>query len=344
MSDNFKRFQQILKLAAKGKKGARDMNREDARFALEFLFSEESHPVQVGALLTLMRFKGSTEEELLGFLDAVENHSRQLNHNNPGVFNPNGPYDGRGSSLNLSVAASILVSAANIPVLLHSSTDLPPKRGVTDAHVLEALGVPCLLEADHAEQNLTDKNFSFLHSSKFSFGIEKLRTVREILLYRSFLHTLEVLQDPGRSKFRVIGVAHAYFCEKFAAVVSGKGASRVLALPGLDGGPEAPLRPVTGIEIADGRQRELRLDPGEFGLPVLPVFESRNAKETAAITYEILNRKQMPERGAVLYNAGIRLYICNAAPDIRGGIRLAEELLESGAGLQKLESLTGSQM
>ena len=139
-SEAGERFRKRLIVTAKGRHGAKNMNRQEAKEALDFLFSAEAHPAQVGAFLTAMRFKAATVEEMMGFLDAMEGAATLVSPKVEGVLNCNGPYDGRKRALNLSVASAIVTAAAGVPVVLHSNTGLPPKDGVTNAKVLEALG------------------------------------------------------------------------------------------------------------------------------------------------------------------------------------------------------------
>ena len=80
-SEAGERFRKRLIVTAKGRHGAKDMNRQEAKEALDFLFSAEAHPAQVGGFLTAMRFKGTTVEEMMGFLDAMEGSATLISPN-----------------------------------------------------------------------------------------------------------------------------------------------------------------------------------------------------------------------------------------------------------------------
>ena len=341
MTEDAKKFQQLLRAIAKGKKGSRDMSREEARFCLEFIFSDEVHPIQVGSLLTAMRFKGSTEDELHGFLDTLESQSNAVAIKTDKLFTPNSPYDGRKNSLNLSVAASLVSAASGVPILLHSSTGLPPKKGVTAAHVLERLGVPVLLDGPEVARNVETKNFGFIHASQFNHPIEKFRRWREILLYRSFLHTLEVLNNPGRAKKRIIGVAHDHLAGKFARIAAARGAKHVLVLPGLDGADELPMQKVNAVEIKKGEETKITLDPENYGFSCSEKFSPEDANTTAKITEKILQGKAEKYKSAVIYNAGIRIYIAKDELSIEQAMTEAKQVLESGKPSELLNTLRG---
>ncbi len=283
LSERARAFQARLRSTAKGKHGAKNMTREEAREALDFMFSSEVDPLQISAFLTAMRFKGSTTEELLGFQDAIRDHSIQINPKVEYLLNTNGPYDGRVRSLHLSLAASLVASAAGVPVIMHSSDDLPPKRGVTTAHVLEALGIPAFLDPKAVEKRIETHGFGFLHAYRYNFGVERMRPIREKLIYRSFIHTSEVLSNPGNAKLSMVGAAHDTFLDRFADVQSGMGMEHVLVVQGLDGGDELPLKAITGIEIRNGKKDKIILDPENYGIAHKQHTPVKSAEETADI-------------------------------------------------------------
>ena len=62
------------------------------------------------------------------------------------------------------------------------------------------------------------------------------------------------------------------------------------------------------------------------------------AEENAAITKAILNGNDKgAKRHAVCLNAGATLYIAGKSDTMEKGVRMAEELLDSGAAMRKLE-------
>ena len=62
-------------------------------------------------------------------------------------------------------------------------------------------------------------------------------------------------------------------------------------------------------------------------------------EENAEITRKILRGEKGPKRDAVLMNAGASLYIGGKAENLKDGIRLAAELIDSGKAMEILEKL-----
>ncbi|MDA8093788.1 MAG: anthranilate phosphoribosyltransferase [Betaproteobacteria bacterium] len=340
-SEAGERFRKRLILTAKGRHGARDMNRQEAKDALAFLFSAEAHPAQIGAFLTAMRFKGATGEEMMGFLDAMEAAATLISPKVDGLVNCNGPYDGRKKALNLSVAAAIVTAAAGAPVLLHSNTGLPPKDGVSNARVLEALGIAAAREPEMVEQDIERKAFGHLHASRYLHGVERLKPIRQTLFYRSFLHACEVMLNPGGAKRSLIGAAHDTFLERFAYAAGQRGQERVMVVQGLDGGDELPLAPTPVADYQAGTVTLYTLAPTDFGLKEAAHQRCASPMETALRTEATLNGTDDAHADAVLFNSAVRIYLGGKTPSIEEGLRVARDVLGSGKAMAKLRELRG---
>jgi anthranilate phosphoribosyltransferase len=332
-------FRLRLIATAKGSHGAKDMSREEACEALSFLMSTEAHPAQVGAFLTAMRFKGAKVEEMKGFLDAMESRATLISPKVEGLLNCNGPYDGRKKALHLSFAAAVVVAAAGVPVVMHSSTGLPPKDGVTTARLLEALGIPAYREPEQVTKDIEEKGFGHLHASRYLHGVERLKPIRQTLFYRSFLHACEVMLNPAGVSYSMIGAAHKGFLDRFAQSAGERGQKRVLAVQGLDGCDELPLKPVAATEFVDGELRHSTLDPADYGLPHQDHHPCESPEETARIVEQNLRGERDDQVNAIVYNAGVRLYLAERVETIGEGVERARSTLISGEAAGKLSQL-----
>lgn len=335
------RFRQRLIATAKGRHGAKTMNREEAKEALSFLFSAEAHPAQIGAFLTAMRFKGATADEMMGFLDAMEGTATLIAPGSEHLLNCNGPYDGRKKALNLSVAAAIVTAAAGVPVVLHSNTGLPPTDGVSNARVLEALGIPAAREPAQVTQDIQLRNFGHLHAERYLHGVERLKPIRQMLFYRSFLHACEVMLNPAGAKRSLLGAAHEGFLERFASAAGQRGQERVMAVQGLDGGDELPLAPTPVADFQQGHIERYVLAPTDFGLKESKPHRCESAVETARITETLLSGSDDTHLDALLFNSAVRVYLGGKADSIEKGLSLARDVLGNGTALAKLRELRG---
>ncbi|MES9964675.1 MAG: anthranilate phosphoribosyltransferase [Candidatus Sedimenticola sp. 20ELBAFRAG] len=340
-SEAGERFRKRLIATAKGRHGAKDMSREEAKQALEFLFSAEAHPAQIGAFLTAMRFKGTRVEEMKGFIDAMEDASTLIAPRVDNLVNCNGPYDGRKKALNLSVPAAIVAAAGGVPVVLHSNTGLPPKDGVTNARMLDAMGIAAAREPATVERDIEEKGFGHLHASRYLHGVERLKPFRQVIFYRSFLHACEVMLNPAGAKRSLIGAAHESFLERFATAAGDRGQERVLVIQGLDGGDELPLAPVAVADYRDGVVEKYTLSPSDFGLSEARHHPCEEPAESAERAEAALAGRDETHMDALVYNAGVRIYLGSGTDTIEAGISLARELVSSGDAMKKLLQLRG---
>lgn len=338
-SEVARRFQKRLIATAKGSRGAKDMTREQARDALGFLFSNEVEPVQVGAFLTAMRFKGAKVEEMKGFLDAMEQAATLIKPGVKNLVNCNGPYDGRKKALNLSVPAAIVSAAAGVPVVLHSNSGLPPKNGVTQARLLEAMGLAAAREPTAVEKDIEEKGFGHLHAAVYLHGVERLKPYRQTLFYRSLLHACEVMLNPAQALFTLIGAAHESFLERFAMAAGERGQQRVMVVQGLDGGDELPLAPVAVVDFQDGKLEKYTLSPDDFGLAEKKHHRCEEPGVSAQLIENALSGADDALHDAIIYNAGIRIHLGKGADSIEHGISLARETLVNGLAYKKLNEL-----
>lgn len=340
-SDAGRKFRARLTATAKGRHGAKDLTREQAREALTFLFSAEAHPVQVGAFLTAMRFKRATVEEMKGFLDAMEETATLIAPKVENLVNCNGPYDGRKKALNLIVPAAIVTAAAGVPVVLHSNVGLPPKDGVSNARMLEAMGIAAARDPGAVERDIEQKGFGHLHAARYLHGVERLKPYRQVMSYRSFLNSCEVMLNPAGAKRTLIGAAHESFLERFALAAGERGQERVIVVQGLDGGDELPLAPTAVAEYRDGSIERYTLSPGDFGLAEKTHHACKESAEALADVEATLAGDEDTHLDAILFNAGIRIHLGGGADSIEAGIALARDTITSGRAGQKLAELRG---
>jgi anthranilate phosphoribosyltransferase len=64
-------FAQFVRILGKGKRGARDLTREEARQAMGFVLDDKVEDTQLGAFLMLLRHKEESAEEMAGFTEAL---------------------------------------------------------------------------------------------------------------------------------------------------------------------------------------------------------------------------------------------------------------------------------
>jgi anthranilate phosphoribosyltransferase len=338
----FERMRYYIREIGQGPKASRDLTRDEARDAMEIVLRQEVTRAQMGGFLLIERFKGESAEELLGFADAVRAGARRISPEVEGLLDIGSPYDGRKRSLVVSPAASIIASAAGLPVVMHGEKDLGPKHGVPVGDVLGALGVDVDADPEEVRLSIEEIGFGYMRSARFVPELYALREVREEIALRSNIHTVEKLYNLAGAAYSLIGLTHMPYLEKMLAAATQMGFKRLMIVQGIEGNEDAPTsRPCRVFEWSGGKTRESRLDPGEYDLEPASqeAMAGGDAAHSARACETVLAGEGGPRRDLVVLNAGLRLYLGERAADIAQGIAKARESIDSGAAQRKLEAL-----
>jgi len=338
----FERMRYYQREIGQGPKACRDLTREEARDALTLILTQQVARAQMGGFLLVERFKGESAEELLGFADAIKAGARQIKPKVEGLLDVGSPYDGRKKSLVVSPAASIVVAAAGVPVVMHGEKDLPPKHGVAVGDVLEALGVDIEGAPDEVERSVEETGFGFMRQRVFVPQVFALKDLREEIALRSGIHSIEKIYNLAGAEYSIIGLTHLPYMEKMLEAVKQMGFRRVMIVQGIEGNEDVPSgRPCRVFEWDGAEMREYRLNPAEYDLaPASPEdLAGRDAAYSAEVSLRVLEGGAGPHRDLVALNAGLRIYLAERAASIGEGIARARETLDSGAAGEKLEEL-----
>ena len=164
--------------------------------------------------------------------------------------------------------------------------------------------------------------------------------IRKELGFRTVFNILGPLTNPAKPSRQLLGVYDEYLVIPLAQVLVNLGIRRGMVVYGQDKLDEISLSsPTTVCEIRDGWYKSYVIKPEDFGLKTCDKSELKGGtpEENAAITRAILSGEKGPKRDAVLMNAGASLYIGDKAESMADGVKLAAELIDSGAAMKTLE-------
>ncbi len=101
----------------------------------------------------------------------------------------------------------------------------------------------------------------------------------------------------------------------------------------------SPAGPTRVAEVRGGRVREFEVTPEELGVPRGAVEDLRggDADRNAVLLREVLRGEKGVRRSAVVLNAGAAIAAAEVCEAMRDGVRLAEQAIDSGAALERLE-------
>ena len=322
----------IIKLTNK-----ENLSYEEAKAVMNEIMSGEASDVQKSAYLTALTMKGETIDEITGSAKEMRNHAVQLSHEGD-VLEIVGTGGDKSDSFNISTTASLVIASAGVPVAKHGNRAASSKSGAAD--VLESLGVNITISPRKSAELLQNIGICFLFAQSYHTAMKYVGPIRKELGIRTIFNILGPLANPASANLQVMGVYDESLVEPLAKVLSNLGVKRALVVYGQDRLDEISASAETSVcEVKDGTFKSYTISPEQFGLTRCKKEELTGGTPdaNAAITKAVLAGEQGARRTAVVLNAGAGLYVAGKADSIEEGIRLAEELIDSGKAEKKLE-------
>lgn len=322
----------IIKLTNK-----ENLSYEEAKAVMNEIMSGEASDVQKSAYLTALTMKGETIDEITGSAEEMRNHAVQLSHEGD-VLEIVGTGGDKSDSFNISTTASLVIASAGVPVAKHGNRAASSKSGAAD--VLESLGVNITISPQKSAELLQNIGICFLFAQSYHTAMKYVGSIRKELGIRTIFNILGPLANPASANLQVMGVYDESLVEPLAKVLSNLGVKRALVVYGQDRLDEISASAETSVcEVKDGTFKSYTISPEQFGLTRCKKEELTGGTpdENAAITKAVLAGGQGARRTAVVLNAGAGLYVAGKADSIEAGVRLAEELIDSGKAEKKLE-------
>jgi len=317
-----------------------DMNIEEAEGIMLLIMEGGATPAQIGSLLTALRMKGETVEEIAGCARAMREKAFPVSSAHSVLVDTCGTGGDHSGTFNISTTTAFVVAGAGVPVAKHGNRSVSSKSGSAD--LLEALGVNLDLEPGQVETVLRETGIGFLYAPVFHKAMKYAIGPRKEIGIRSIFNILGPLTNPARAKSQVLGVYCPELTGTLARVLDRLGVESAYVVHGAGGLDEiSTMGPTRISSLRQGGIKDFVIRPEDFGFPraTLAQLQGGDAGQNAAITRSVLTGEKGPCRDIVVMNAGAALLVSGAAEDMREGIRLAEESIDSGRALEKLELL-----
>ena len=316
----------------------KDLSFEQAKKVMDEIMSGKATEVQMSAYLTALALKGETIDEITGSAAGMRQHCITLLHDME-VLEIVGTGGDRSDSFNISTTASFVISAGGVPVAKHGNRAASSRCGAADC--LEALGVNITIPPEKSSELLQKINMCFLFAQNYHIAMKYVAPVRRELGFRTVFNILGPLSNPAGATMEVMGVYDEALVEPLARVMKNLGVKSGMVVYGQDCLDEISMSaPTTVCEIKNGAFCTYTITPEQFGFQMCQKEELKGGSpaENAMITKKILNGQKGAKRNAVVLNAGAGLYVAGKTQTLKEGIRLAEELIDSGKAKAQMEA------
>ena len=315
-----------------------DLTYEEARAVMDEIMSGEASDIQKASYLTAMAMKGETIDEITASAEGMRAAGVRLLHDMD-VLEIVGTGGDGSNSFNISTTSSLVVASAGIPVAKHGNRAASSKSGAADC--LEALGVNIDIAPARNLEILKQIGICFFFAQKYHSAMRFVGPVRKELGIRTIFNILGPLTNPAGASMQLMGVFDSSLLEPLAQVLVNLGVKSGIVVYGQDSLDEISISaPTMCCEIKDGTIKSYTITPEQFGYKTAgkEAVLGGTPQENAQIARAILEGKEKgPKRDAVCMNAGACLYIAGEAVSLESGVRKAEQLIDSGKALEKLE-------
>ncbi|MCZ6489032.1 MAG: anthranilate phosphoribosyltransferase [Acidobacteria bacterium] len=328
-----------------------DLTRQQARAAMEEILSGTASNPQIAMFLMALRMKGESVEELIGFAQAVRARALAVRPHLPveeelsgtdrdALVDTCGTGGDASGTFNISTATAFVAAGCGVLVAKHCNRAISSRCGSTD--VVEALGVKLSLPPERIAECIDEVGIGFLFAPALHGAWKYAQPVRRELRVRTVFNMLGPLCNPAGASAQVVGVYDGRLTGLLANALVELGMRRGFVVHGADGLDEISNTGETVVAEVDRGQVTMKtLRPEEFGIPrcSLSDLQGGDVAENVQIIQGVLEGRTGPRRDVVLLNAAAALAASGRAPDLRAGMRMAAESIDSRAALGKLRAL-----
>lgn len=317
-----------------------DLRRDEMADAMNQIMSGEATDAQIGAFLIALRLKGESVDEIAGAATVMREKATPIATKHDVIVDTCGTGGDHSGTFNISTTAAFIAAGAGLCVAKHGNRAATSQSGSAD--VLMALGVNIEASPETASRCLDEVGIGFLFAPALHGAMKYAIGPRREIGVRTLFNALGPLTNPAGANRQVIGVYSAALTETLAGVLATLGTERAYVVHGSDGLDEMTLTGPTKVsELKDGAVSTYRISPGDFGLGEAraDALKGGDADANAAITLSVLKGAEGPARDIALLNAAAAIVAGDKARDLREGIQVAAEVVDSGRALAKLEAL-----
>ncbi len=318
----------------------KDLTEDEMVSVMREIMEGEATPAQIAAFISSLRMKGETVDEITGAARVMREKALKVKTKASVVVDTCGTGGDESFTFNISTAAAFVAAGAGLTVAKHGNRSVSSKSGSAD--VLKSLGVNIEAEVERVEECLDNIGIGFLFAPLMHGAMKYAAPVRREIGIRTIFNILGPLTNPAGAQYQVLGVYRSELTEVLANVLKNLGSARAFVVSGNDGLDEMTLTTETKVsELKDGKVNTYSIKPEEFGMTRCKLFELQGGEpdDNARIIREILKGDKGAKRDVVVLNAAAAIAASGKTKEMKEGIKLAEEAIDSGKAMEKLEKL-----
>ncbi len=316
----------------------RELNADQMESVMHKLMSGKATPAQIGAILTALRMKGETLEEITAAVQVMRSLATPVRLEDKSKLVDTCGTGGDGANtFNISTACTFVVAAAGGTVAKHGNRSISSKSGSAD--VLEAAGVDLTLSPEQVAECINETGVGFMFAQSHHMAMRHVIGVRKELGIRTIFNMLGPLTNPAGAPYQVIGVYDKSLTTLFAKVLQRLGSNHVMVVHAEDGLDEISIASRTFVaELKNGEVTQWVIDPIEHNMDYAGLSDLAvdSAQDSLNIIRSVLANNPSAAKDIVCLNAGAALYVAGLADSYVNGVAMARKIIADGLAQQKL--------
>ena len=317
-----------------------NLTTDESMYLFEEIMNGQLSEIDISAILTSLKIKGETKEEILGATKIMRSKSLKISSSNNTV-DTCGTGGDMSDTLNISTAASLVAASCGIRIAKHGNKSVSSKSGSAD--MLENIGYKFSDDPKNLEQQLQKNNFCFMFAQYHHSAMKHVINVRKTLGTRTIFNLLGPLTNPANAKNQLLGVYDKKWLNTHCEVLNELGSNKVMVVNGFDGLDEITLSQNTHIcELKDKKIHNYNFDPRDIGYDYISLDEIKGGdpKYNAESFIKMINGDYPQFQKIVEINAGAAIYLAEKAKNIKEGALIAQKSITEGITKEFLSSIT----
>lgn len=317
----------------------RNLSMDDMTAVMQQVMTGEATSAQIGALLTALRMKGETVDEVAAAAKVMRQLAAPVKVDDSAIDIVGTGGDST-STFNISTCCALVAAAAGVKVAKHGNRSVSSKSGAAD--FLEAAGVNIGIEPEDVARCVEQVGVGFMFAPKHHSAMRHAIGPRKEMGVRTVFNLLGPLTNPASVRRQLLGVYDPMWVKPMADVLNKLGSEHVLVVHGDGGMDEISLSGATHVaELKNGQVTEYEVNPKLFGIKEQPIdlIKVNGPEQSLAMINSVLANEASAATDIVLMNAGAALYVGGVADSIETGVDKAREVLASGAAKNTLKAL-----
>ena len=318
-----------------------DLTENESQNLVKSIFQkQEITDIQLSSLLSLLNQKRESHIEILTFVNFLKTKAKKVNISGD-LMDTCGTGGDNKNSFNFSTATSILLSSFDVKIVKHGNRSITSKSGSFD--ILESIGIKTNIQNSEQPNFFKKHGICFLFAPNFHQLLKNVSKVRASLPFKTIFNLLGPLLNPANLKYQLLGVSNENNLETHAKCLKESNISKAWVVFNKNGYDELTTTSDNIIiEVKNKKISKKRIiKPNDLGFKIRNEDELKGGgpEENAFMLKRVFEGETGAIRDNIILNTAAGLLISGKTNNLKNGVELVKEQIDSGIAYKKLMSI-----